>query len=66
MAQFMAQTQHAVVRTSEVVDDRDVDDTKSEATAFSKADTIRNLKALKEEERLQLIDKLFAEQPQDF
>ena len=65
-AQFAAQTQRAAVRTSEVVDDRDADDTKSEATAFSKAETIRNLKALKEEERLQLIDELFAEQQTDF
>ena len=58
--------QHVVVHTSEVVDDRDTDDTKLEATAFLKADTIRNLKALKEEECLQLIDELFAEQQQDF
>ena len=55
-----------MVRTSEVIDNRNADDTKSEATAFSKADTIRNLKALKEEECLQLIDELFAEQQMDF
>ena len=66
MAQFVAQTQCAVVRTSEVIDDRDADNTKLEATAFSKVDTIRNLKALKEEECLQLIDELFAEQQVDF
>ena len=65
-AQFVAQMQHAVVRTSKVIDDRDAEDAKSEATAFSRADTIRNLKALKEEEHLQLIDELFAEQQTDF
>jgi len=36
-----------------------------EATAFSKTDTIHNLRALKEEERLELIDELFKEE-QDF
>ena len=55
-----------VVRTSEVIDDHNMDDAKSEVTAFSKADMIWNLKALKEEECLQLINELFAEQQQDF
>ena len=49
-----------------MVDDRDTDadDAKSvdtNATTLSKADTIRNLRALKEEERLELIDELFKE-----
>ena len=48
------------------MDDRDTnaDDAKSvdtNTTAFSKMDTIRNLCALKEEERLELIDELFKE-----
>ena len=65
-AKFVANAQRAHVRTSQVVDDRDTDadDAKSvdtNATAFSKADTIRNLRALKEEERLELIDELFKE-----
>ena len=45
-----------------------MDDAKSvetNATAFSKADTICNLRALKEEERLELIDELFKGE-QDF
>ena len=67
MAKFVANTQHTHVRTSEVVDDRDTDadDVKSvnsNTTTFSKADTIRNLRALKEEERLELIDELFKEE----
>ena len=44
--------------------DTDADDAKSvdtTTTAFSKADTIRNLCALKEEECLELIDELFKE-----
>ena len=63
----MAQQQRAAVRTNQVVDDRDTkaDNAKSETTTFSKADTIRNLKALKQEDRLELIDKLFKEE-QDF
>ena len=69
--QFVAQTQRAAVRTSQVVDDRETkaDDAKSvvssASTTFSKADTIRNLKALKEEDCLQLINELFAPE-QDF
>ena len=51
--------------TNQVIDNHDTeaDNTKSVAidiTIFSKADTICNLKALKEEDHLQLIDKLFA------
>ena len=66
MAKFVANTQRAHVRTSTVVDDRDTDadDAKSvdtNATTFSKVDTIRTLRALKEEERLELIDELFKE-----
>ena len=65
-AKFVANTQRAHVRTSTVVDDRDTDadDAKSvdtNTTTLSKADTIRNLRALKEEERLELIDELFKE-----
>ena len=50
-----------------MVDDRDTDadDAKSvdtNATTFSKADTIRNLRALKEEERLELINELFKDE----
>ena len=64
---FMANTQRAHVQTSQVVDDRDTDadDVKSvdtNTTAFSKMDTIRNLRVLKEEERLELIDELFKEE----
>ena len=63
----MANTQKAHVRTSQVVDDQDTDadDAKSVDTntsAFSKVDTIRNLRALKEEDRLELIDELFKEE----
>ena len=66
-AKFIANTQRAHVRTSEVVDDRDTDadNTKSvnmNTTTFSKTDTIRNLHALKKEERLELIDELFKEE----
>ena len=66
MAQFVAQTQHAQIRTNKVVNDQDTeaDNAKSvttEATAFLQTDTICNLKALKEEECLELIDKLFKE-----
>jgi hypothetical protein len=55
--QFVAQTQRAAVRNSQVVDDRDTeaDDAKLVATndtTISKTDTIRGLKALKEEDRL--------------
>ena len=62
----MAQTQCTQICTNEVVDDRDTetDNIKSvatEATAFSWTDTICNLKALKEEECLELIDELFKE-----
>ena len=70
-AQFAAQTQRATMHTSQVVDDCETkaDDAKSvtsgTSTTFSKAETIRNLKALKEEDRLQLIDELFAPE-QDF
>ena len=69
-AKFVANAQKAHVRTSQVVDDRDTDadDMKSvdtNATAFLKADTIRNLRMLKEEERLELIDELFKGE-QDF
>ena len=45
--------------------DTDADNTKSvdtNTTAFSKMDTIRNLRALKEEEHLELIDELFKEE----
>ena len=45
--------------------DTDADDAKSvdmNTTTFSKTDTIRNLHALKEEERLELIDELFKEE----
>ena len=64
---FVANTQKAHVRTSQVVDDQDTDtdDTKSvdtNTTVFSKADTIRNLCTLKEEDRLELIDELFKEE----
>ena len=65
-AQFAAQTQRATMHTSQVVDDCETkaDDAKSvtsgTSTTFSKAETIRNLKALKEEDHLQLIDELFA------
>ena len=59
------------MHTSQVVDDRETkaDDAKSvtsgTSTTFSKAEMICNLKALKEEDRLQLIDELFALE-QDF
>jgi len=64
------QTQCTHIHTNEVVDDQDTkaDDAKSvtsEATTFSRTDTIRNLRALKEEEPLELINKLFKEE-QDF
>ena len=64
---FMANTQRAHVRTSQVVNNRDTDadDAKSvdtNTTAFSKTDTIRNLRMLKEEEHLKLISKLFKEE----
>ena len=66
-AKFVANAQKAHVRTSQVVDDRDTDtdDAKSvdtNATTLSKAETIRNLRALKEEERLELIDELFKDE----
>ena len=66
-AKFVANTQHAHVRTSEVVDDQDTDaddmkSVNSNTTTFSKADTIHNLRTLKEEERLELIDELFKEE----
>ena len=66
MAQFAAQTQCAQIRTNEVINDCDTeaDEAKSvasDATAFSQTDTIWNLQALKEEERLELIDELFKE-----
>ena len=56
-AQFVAQTQCAHVRTNKVVDDRDseADDAKlvmTDTTTFLRMDTICNLQALKEEERL--------------
>ena len=65
-AKFVANAQRAHIQTSEVVDDRDndADDAKSvttNTTTFSKTDTIRNLRALKEEECLKLIDELFKE-----
>jgi len=68
--QFVAQTQCTHVWISKVMDDQDTkaDDTKSvtlDTTTFSKTDTIHNLWALKEEEHLELIDKLFKEE-QDF
>lgn len=51
--------------TNQVIDNHDTeaDNTKlvaTDITTFSKADIICNLKALKEEDHLQLIDKLFA------
>jgi len=69
-AQFVAQTQCATMWTSQIVNNHNTkaDNAKSVATdtsAFSKTDTIWNLKALKEEERLELIDELFKEK-QDF
>ena len=64
---FVNNTQRAHVRTSQVVDDRDTDADNAKSvdmntTAFSKTDTIHNLRALKEEECLELIDKLFKEE----
>jgi hypothetical protein len=63
-SQFIAQMQHATIQTNQVIDncDTEADNAKSvtiDTTTFSKADTIFGLKALKEEDWLQLIDKLF-------
>jgi hypothetical protein len=58
-----AQTQRAAVRSREVVDDRD-DDAKSEGSTTTKitsTDAIRTLKSLGAEERLKMIDEMFAE-----
>jgi hypothetical protein len=66
-AQFAAQTQRSAIRSREVVDDRD-DDAKSEgsnATKITSQDAIRTLKSLATEERLKMIDEMFAED-QDF
>ena len=65
-AQFTAQMQQVQIRTNEVVNncDTEADEAKSvasDATTFSWTDTIQNLWALKEEERLELIDELFKE-----
>jgi hypothetical protein len=57
--------QHTTIWTNQVIDDHNTkaDNAKSVAidtTTFLKANTICSLKALKEEDQLQLIDKLFA------
>jgi hypothetical protein len=71
MTQFIAQTQCTTVHNSQIVNNHDTeaDNAKmviSDTTTFFKADTIRGLKALKEEDWLKLIDKLFAPETQDF
>jgi hypothetical protein len=69
--QFVVQTQCATVHTSQIINNHDTeaDNTKlvtTDTTTFSKANTIHGLKALKEEDQLKLIDKLFALEQQDF
>jgi hypothetical protein len=65
------QLQCATIWTNQVVDNcnTEVDDAKSvvtDTTTFSKAETICNLKALKEKNQLKLIDKLFVPEQLDF
>lgn len=66
--QFVTNTQRALARTTEVIDDRDTEDedrTSTITTEDTRTDTIRTIQTMSPEEQLALIDEIFKDK-EDF